>query len=298
MTVKLGITLPQFSNDTERWKAAALEAEERGLDSIWMFDHLWPLSGGKDRPVLESWTALAWLAGKTERITIGTLVTRSSLREPALLAKMAATVASIAPGRLIIGIGSGDKLSKEENLAFGITYHAGEDRIDQLRSTVEAVHRYLHQDAVTQHDDFVDLQELPSSPRPSPPPPLWVGGRSDAALEGAASLGDGWNGWNLSPAEFSAAATKVQAMAGERALDLSWGGTMSLTPSDGQTAGLSSGSKTPSVGGDPAAVTAGLKAYVDAGASHLVVTPVGAWDDQVVGLLAEQVRPGLLKDVG
>lgn len=273
MTVKLGLTLPQFSNDTQRWQDAALRAEAGGLDSVWMFDHLWPLSGGKDRPVLEAWTALAWLAARTERITIGTLVTRSSLRHPALLAKMAATVGSIAPGRLIVGIGSGDKLSKDENVAFGIPYQAGEDRIDQLRSTVEVVHRYLHEDAVTQHDDFAGLAGLPPSPRPSPIPPLWVGGRSDEALEVAASLAGGWNGWNLSVADFSTAAGKVGALAGERPFELSWGGSMRIE--------------------DSSKVVSTLKAYAGAGAGHLIVTPTGPWGEGVVDRLADEVRPGI-----
>ena len=102
----------------------AHRAREAGLDSVFVFDHLWPLTGGKERPIFESWTTLAHIAAVTDTMDIGTLVTRSSLRHPAVLAKMAATVASIAPGRLIVAIGSGDEMSRPENEAYGIPYFA------------------------------------------------------------------------------------------------------------------------------------------------------------------------------
>src|ERR671915_1147412 len=119
-TPLLGATLPQFTDDGHAFVEAAQRAESLGLDSVWLFDHMWPLTGGKTRPVIESWTALAHLAAATSRITVGTLVTRSTLRHPLLLAKMAATVGAIAPGRVIVGIGSGDEQSRNENEAFGL----------------------------------------------------------------------------------------------------------------------------------------------------------------------------------
>ena len=95
--LKLGVTLPQFTAEPAQVVDAALRAESLGLDSSWVFDHLWPLSGGKERPALEAWTTLAYLAAATSRIDLGTLVTRSTLRQPAVLAKMAATVAEKLP---------------------------------------------------------------------------------------------------------------------------------------------------------------------------------------------------------
>jgi alkanesulfonate monooxygenase SsuD/methylene tetrahydromethanopterin reductase-like flavin-dependent oxidoreductase (luciferase family) len=104
--LKLGVTLPQFTGDAELFLDGARRAEHLGLDSVWVFDHLWPL-GAKRRPILEGWTALASVASATERIGIGTMVTRSSLRNPAVLAAMAATVGALAPGRLTVGLGCG-----------------------------------------------------------------------------------------------------------------------------------------------------------------------------------------------
>ncbi|MGI8774727.1 MAG: LLM class flavin-dependent oxidoreductase [Actinomycetota bacterium] len=291
-SVKLGVTLPQFSDDPARLTDAVQAIEGMDLDSVWVFDHLWPLSGGKERPIFEAWTTLAWLASITERVSVGTLVSRSSLRHPALLAKMAATVASIAPDRVIVGIGSGDDLSRDENEAFGIQYFESDDRIDQLRSVVEAVVNHLRLDKVTLEDDFVHLNGLPTSPMPAIPPPVWVGGRSDDTLEIAATLADGWNGWGGTASRFAEDAGTVVEMAGERPLELSWGGQLVLRQTQG-AAEEALGKHDPDqhVTGDPESVGARLNGYIDAGATHLILTPAGRWDLDTVELLAAEVRP-------
>lgn len=292
--LKLGITLPQFSGDVAQLLDAALEAEALGLDSLWAFDHLWPLSGGKERPILEGWTTLAWLASKTERIGIGTLVTRSSLRHPAVLAKMAATVACVAPGRLTVAVGSGDRLSREENEAFGLEYHEGEERADQLRSTVEVLHRSFSAPAVDQDDDFVTLRNLPLSPRPPQAPPIWVAGRSTRVIEIAGDLADGWNAWQGSPARYARDLKRVRERAGDRPLEPSWGGILMLGRDDAEASERMAG-RDPAgflVGG-PETVAAKLQPYVDAGARHLTLTLGGPWSVDGLRLFARDVRAAL-----
>lgn len=202
--VQLGVTLPQFTDDATRFVDGAHRAERAGLDSVWVFDHLWPLSGKKERPVLEAWTSLAWIAAETEKVDIGTLVTRSSLRNPAVLAHMARTVGRIAPGRLIIGIGSGDQLSRAENEAFGIPYWAGGDRVAQFEETVTKLR--------------ADLEGTGTR--------IWVAGRSDDALELAARCGDAWNGWGGDADAYARDAASVAEYAGGRAVELTWGGVL------------------------------------------------------------------------
>lgn len=292
MRPRLGITLPQFSDEPERLQAAVEAVEASDLDSMWLFDHLWPLSGGKQRPIFEAWTTLAWLAAISRTKTIGTLVTRSSLRHPAVLAKMAATVANIVPGRLVIAIGSGDGLSRKENEAFGIDYFDGEDRIDQLRSTVEAVVRFLTQDVVTQHDDFVNLSELPMSPRPSRPVPVWVGGRADDALELAGTLADGYNAWGGDPDRFAQDANTVLSYTEGRPFEITWGGAVLVAPTDDEARERAEG-KGEVIAGSPATVTERLAGFVEAGATRLIVTPAGRWETGVVRILSEEVLPGL-----
>jgi alkanesulfonate monooxygenase SsuD/methylene tetrahydromethanopterin reductase-like flavin-dependent oxidoreductase (luciferase family) len=287
----VGVSLPQFTADPEVMLEGVRRAEAVGLDSVWLFDHLWPL-GRKDRPIIECWSSLAWLAATTERIGIGTLVTRSSLRHPAVLAKMAATVGEIAPGRVTVGIGSGDAASRAENDSFGLPYYRGDIRIDQLVSTVKVLRRYLHDPLVSHRDDFVAIDDLPTSPRPEPPPRIWVGGRSEQVLEVAGKDADGWNGWGGTPETFAADAQLVLDYAGGRPIELSWGGQVILGRSDAD-ARTKLGDRNPKffVVGAPDTVATHLQGFVDAGARHLVIGFPEAGTPGVYESFAEQVVP-------
>ena len=270
--VRLGVTLPQFTSDEGVLTGAAQRAEAAGLDSIWVFDHLWPLSGGKERPVFEAWTTLAYLAARTERIAIGTLVTRSALRNPALLAHMATTVAALAPGRLVVAVGSGDARSRAENIAFGYPYERAAGRRAQLAATVKA------------------LRDLPRT-NGDPAPEVWVGGRSPAARALAGRLADGWNGWGGSPAELAADAAAVRAAAGTRQVELSWGGIVVLGRDESESRELPGprGGDDHITGG-PERVAQMLAARAEAGATHLIVTFPDAGTRPVYELLAHEVR--------
>jgi alkanesulfonate monooxygenase SsuD/methylene tetrahydromethanopterin reductase-like flavin-dependent oxidoreductase (luciferase family) len=254
-----------------------------------VFDHLWPL-GAPRRPILEGWTALAWAAAATTRPTVGTLVTRSSLRHPAVLAKMAATVSEIAPGRLCVAIGSGDHMSSAENLAFGIPYWSGADRMDQLASVVEVLHRFRSPDPVTVDDDFTQISDLPPHPGPRDYS-IWVAGRSVAALDVAGRLADGWNAWAASPEEFAQAAEAVAEVAGGRPLEPTWGAQV-VVAEDDEAAHERLGDRNPAhyVTGGPDTVAAYLRRLVDAGARHLVIASPFASDPRSYELLAGPVR--------
>jgi alkanesulfonate monooxygenase SsuD/methylene tetrahydromethanopterin reductase-like flavin-dependent oxidoreductase (luciferase family) len=290
----VGATLPQFTEDPGPFVEGAQRAEEAGLDSIWVFDHIWPLTGGRRRSILEAWTALAYVAAETKRIRIGSLVTRSSLRHPALLAKMIATVAEIAPGRLTVAIGSGDEANRAENESYGIPYFSGDARVPQLRSTVEVVTRYLRQSSVEVRDRFVQIDALPPSPRPPERPTVWVGGRGDDVLEVAAEQADGWNGWGGTPQRFRQDASNLVELAGGRAIEISWAGQVVLGR-DRDDAAERLGDRDPRrflVGG-PDEVAAALSSFVEAGARHLICTFPRPSLPGTYESLASEVRPAL-----
>lgn len=261
----LGVTLPQFGSDAPRVMAAARRAEALGLDSVWLFDHMWPLSGGRLRPILEAWTTLAGVAAATSAVTVGTLVTRATVRNPAVLGRMAATVSAIAPGRLVVGIGTGDELSRAENEAFGLPYAAGRDRISHLEAAVAA---------------------LGSA---APEVPVWVGGRSERVVRVAARIADGYNAWGV---DAPGLARRVELLrSAGRGVVATWGGRAVLAATDAEAAARARGGE--DVVGAPAAVAAHLADIAAAGASHLVVAFAGA--DAAAGfeLLAAEVRPRL-----
>jgi alkanesulfonate monooxygenase SsuD/methylene tetrahydromethanopterin reductase-like flavin-dependent oxidoreductase (luciferase family) len=291
--IKLGVTLPQFTDDPARLVEGAQAAEDLGLDSIWLFDHLWPLSGGKTRPIFEGWTALPYIAARTDRIKVGTLVTRSALRHPVLLAKMAATVESIAPGRLVLAVGSGDELSRAENEAFGIPYHGGADRVPEMISALQVVRGCFDRSRVSHSSSYHEVRDLPPSPSPSPSPPLWVGGRSPEVLAAAGDLCDGWNSWGSSPRRFAREAGKVRAAAGGRTVELSWGGQVILAETDSAAEDLLGERPRRSfVLGGPETVAARFSALAFAGAEHLIAAFPFAGPESY-GLLAGPVRKQL-----
>jgi alkanesulfonate monooxygenase SsuD/methylene tetrahydromethanopterin reductase-like flavin-dependent oxidoreductase (luciferase family) len=289
MTVELGVTLPQFTDDPRAFEDGIRRAEGLGLDSLWVFDHLWPL-GNKGRPILEGWTSLAWLAAASSSATVGTLVTRSSLRHPAVLARMAATASEIAPGRVCVAIGSGDDASSGENLAYGIPYWSGADRMDQLASVVDVLHRARDAGPVTVDDDFAAISSLPPGPGPRDYS-IWVAGRSVAALDVAGRLADGWNAWAASPEEFAQAAVALRETAGDRPLRLTWGAQVVVAETD-DAAHARLGPRNPAhyVTGSPGTVGAYLRLVVDAGADHLILASPFASDPVSYELIAGPVR--------
>ncbi|MGH9040894.1 MAG: LLM class flavin-dependent oxidoreductase, partial [Acidimicrobiia bacterium] len=124
MTLRLGISLPSFRSEPDPVLAVAAAAEAAGLDGIFAYDHLFRFRGeaadAEPRPALELTTTMAAVAAETERITVGSLVARATLRPTASLVAALDTLARIAPGRLVAGLGSGDEQSDPENEAFGV----------------------------------------------------------------------------------------------------------------------------------------------------------------------------------
>jgi alkanesulfonate monooxygenase SsuD/methylene tetrahydromethanopterin reductase-like flavin-dependent oxidoreductase (luciferase family) len=290
---RLGVTLPQFTGDPARMLEGALRAEALGLDSVWLFDHLWPL-GAKYRPILEAWTSLAAVAAATERIGIGTLVTRSSLRHPAVLAKMAATVGAVAPGRLTVALGSGDELSRAENQAYGLPYFSAERRTAQLESALRVVADYLNGVPVARTDDFVAIDGLPPSPRSTRPPKLWIGGWADEVLALAGTHASGWNGWGGSPQRYEHALRTVRASPKSATVEASWGSQALLRTTDASArrAARARGSGRFLAGG-PATMASRLADMASAGAQHLILAFPDAGDRGPYELFVREVAPRL-----
>ncbi len=317
--------MPQFTGDRNEILEGARRADAAGLDSIWLFDHLWPLppqrkeggapvgasaqgekGGGrrtKEVPVLEAWTTLAYLAAATRRITIGTLVTRSSLRHPTVLAKMAATASAIAPGRIILGIGSGDLKSRAENEAYGLPYWSGAARREQLVSTVGTLRDLLGASTtsagtVTRDDGFVRIEDLPPSPRVSEAPRLWVGGNSGWVADFAGRAADGWNTWGVPVEAFAESAVRATAAGAGRPIELSWGGGVVLGTSE-RDAHRRLGRRHPSglLVGAPERIADSLRALAGAGANHLIASLPSPIDPECIELLGAEVKP-LLDSAG
>ncbi|MEO7804562.1 MAG: LLM class flavin-dependent oxidoreductase [Actinomycetota bacterium] len=165
--------LPQHEVSGDLMLDAARLAEDAGLDSVWLIDHLIgrpKVVGGPARPILECWTALSAVGAATSRVSVGTLVLRVGLRRPRVLASMAATLANICSNRLIIGLGIGDETNAYEHSALGLGFKTRSDRLVDLDQTIESLTTV------------------------APQVPLWIGGGSEALMRRAATVA-GWNWW-------------------------------------------------------------------------------------------------------
>ena len=197
-TAKYGCQLPQDSSNIKRVFEVAVLCEKLGYDSVWVYDHLAPF-WLPSKSCLESWSLLSAVAAETSTVKIGTLVTNVNLRNPALLAKMASTVDTISGGRLILGLGIGDKMSIQELHSYGYKFPTLNERVTLLREHIQLLRSLWSGTQVTFKGKLVNVTNAICLPKPKqdPGPPIWVGGRHRAILDVVAELADGWNYWGL-----------------------------------------------------------------------------------------------------
>ena len=168
-------------------------ADSLGFDHAWLVDHLMPTEPPYDRPIFEAWSALAGLAAVTERIRIGVLVTSNTFRNPAVLAKAAATVDHISRGRLIFGIGTG--WHEEEHRRFGIPMPPAADRVRHLNEALDVIESVWSGDASSHRGPAYRLEGALGLPRPmqSPRIPILIAAHRPRMLALAARRADVWD---------------------------------------------------------------------------------------------------------
>jgi alkanesulfonate monooxygenase SsuD/methylene tetrahydromethanopterin reductase-like flavin-dependent oxidoreductase (luciferase family) len=170
------------------------------IEHAWLFDHLMPIGGDPDGPVLEGWTLLSALAAQTGRLRLGLLVTSNRFRPPAMLAKIAATADIVSGGRLEFGIGAGSRpdipWARREYDAYGLPYHDSAHAVGSLAEACTVIRRLWAEDKPFDfHGRYLDLTGAFCNPKPiqRPGPPVVIGGRSAATLRVAAEHADVWN---------------------------------------------------------------------------------------------------------
>jgi probable F420-dependent oxidoreductase len=209
--MKLGICLPHYGRPIEPDRLARLagRAEELGLDSVWVTDHVIVPSDAaliyRDH-MLDPLAVLPWLAGVTERIALGTSVVVLPYRSPLPLAKLLASVDVLSGGRLVFGAAVG--WLEGEFAALGVPLRERASRTDEALELIRAVWTQEHPEIETAHHRLRDVKASPM-PLTKPRPPILIGGNSDAAFRRVARLGDGWHASSVSPSVFRAGAIAV-----------------------------------------------------------------------------------------
>jgi alkanesulfonate monooxygenase SsuD/methylene tetrahydromethanopterin reductase-like flavin-dependent oxidoreductase (luciferase family) len=170
------------------------------IEHAWLFDHLMPIGGDLAGPALEGWTLLSALAGQTERLRLGLLVTSNRFRPPAVLAKIATTVDIVSGGRLDFGIGVGSRpshpLARREYAAHGLPFLDTADAVGSLAEACTVIRRLWTSAQPFDFDGtYQHLTGAFGNPKPvqRPHPPILIGGRSAATLRVVAEHADLWN---------------------------------------------------------------------------------------------------------
>jgi probable F420-dependent oxidoreductase len=210
--VKLGICIPHYGRPIEvgRLFGVVRRAEERGLDSIWVTDHvIVPLDANViyREHMLDPLAVLPWLAGVTERIALGTSVVILPYRSPIPVAKLLASVDVLSGGRLIVGAAIG--WLEGEFDALGVPFKERASRSDEALELFRTLWTQERPAIETRRHRVHDVQVSPM-PLQKPRPPLYIGGSSEGAFRRVARLGDGWHATASTPDAFRQGADAVR----------------------------------------------------------------------------------------
>jgi F420-dependent oxidoreductase-like protein len=185
---RMGLQIPNFTypgvTDAELFDAVvriAVEAEEAGFDSLFVMDHFYqlPMLGPPENAMLEAYTLLGALAARTSRVRLGTLVTGNTYRNPALLAKIVATLDVISGGRALCGVGAG--WFEQEHRAYGFEYPRLGERLDRLEEALSILRPMLRGERPSLDGRFYRAAEALNEPAPLAEggPPILIGGNGE-----------------------------------------------------------------------------------------------------------------------
>jgi probable F420-dependent oxidoreductase len=202
--MKLGICVPHYGRpiEVDRMLAVVRHAEETGLDSVWVTDHV-IVPRDVDiiyrEHMLDPLAVLPWLAGVTKRILLGTSVVILPYRSPIPMTKLLASVDVLSGGRLIVGAAIG--WMEGEFAALGVPF---KERVSRSEEALQLMRALWTQERPEIETARHHLSGLHASPMPlqKPRPPIWIGGGSEGAFRRVARLGDGWHATASTPDAF------------------------------------------------------------------------------------------------
>lgn len=300
MTLRFGLNLPagpimgsvsKFMDDLD----LTLPQLEGHFESLWMTDHfIWD-----DEPCYEAWTVMSYIAARWPQFLIGPMVLGQSYRNPALLAKMGATLQSISDGRFIMGIGAGWK--EDEYRAYNWPYPRAGIRIEQLQDTLEIMTRMWREPGpVTWQGRHYQVSDAWCEPRPNPVPPIIVGGGGRKTMRLAAQYADGWNHSDSAIGTFSERLAILQQHCEElgrdpASIEISWFGRLSVGATEQAAIVRSEGrwTRDKAFVGTPSQVVELMQAFVEAGVSTFMLDILDLAEEEVLGAVLEEILPAL-----
>ena len=262
-----------------------------GYDSLWMGDHVsFPI------PMMDPLLMIAQAAVVSRRLTFGTGVYLLPLRHPAPVAKQVSTLDHLTEGRFIFGVGVGGEFPKEYELC-GVPIN---ERGARLSEGMKVLRKLWSGEPVSHESRFYNFDGIPMQPPGRQPggPPIWVGGRSDAALRRAGRLSDGYVSYVITPDMFESALEKIEVAAQEAERNIDAFGTghlLFMRIDDTYEKALDVATETLSVRyamdfrkaaqryaalGTPAQVAEKIREFHAAGVRHIMLDLLGPYEER------------------
>jgi alkanesulfonate monooxygenase SsuD/methylene tetrahydromethanopterin reductase-like flavin-dependent oxidoreductase (luciferase family) len=303
-----GVQLQAQRTSWAEYAAAVQAVEQLGYGSVWTFDHLLPFSGADDSPCFETLTTLSAMALLTGWVRIGALVNGVLYRDPATLAKAAAQVDEMSGGRLDFSLGAA--WAQREFQAYGLGFPSLSERYARLDEALEIVKLLWSQPRSTFHGRYYHIEDAPGEPKPVqvPRPPITIGGAGMGSVRVAAKHADRFNMVG-SPEKCADRKEKLHQACAEigrdpAEIELSAHPTVVVAWSQSEAEALAAhiaarnsvdlaAHRSTWVIGDPAAVTDGLRRYLDVGITHFVFAVGHPFDAAALRLLQDEVLVGL-----
>ncbi len=200
--MRVGLQVPNFTYPGgsahlgDQFGSIAQQAERAGFYSLWVMDHFFQIGmiGPAENDMLEGWSALAFAAGRTNHIRLGTLVTGITYRHPGILVKTATTLDVLSQGRAYFGVGAA--WNEEEHAGLGVPFPPLGERFERLEETLRIAHQMWSGDEKPfegKHYQLARPLNVPNSVQRSHPPIMIGGGGEQKTLRLVAQYGDACN---------------------------------------------------------------------------------------------------------
>ena len=298
MSISFGLGMPSRPSveQMQRWMAtldASIPLLARDFESLWISDHFF----WGDTPTMEAWTTLSFMAARWPNFKVGTMVLDQGYRNPALLAKMAATLQVLTEGRLILGIGAGWK--EDEYHAYNFSFPPAPVRLSQLEDTLEIMRRMWTQSGpVTFEGAHYRVQDAYLEPKPQPVPPILIGGSGKRLLSIAARYADMWNITEIPLEQYADRVRALHAACEQIGRDPAsirptwWGRVIvAKTEAEALRQGAGKWTRENALVGTPDQVAEQMQALVATGASYFMTIIPELPNPDVIAMLLEDVLP-------
>jgi alkanesulfonate monooxygenase SsuD/methylene tetrahydromethanopterin reductase-like flavin-dependent oxidoreductase (luciferase family) len=300
--VRFGFVMPADQLDKARRTMfvhdldCALSLISGHFDSAWIIDHL----QFGDQDVLEGFTTLSYMAARHPQLKFGHTVLCQSFRNPALLAKMGATLQFLSGGRFILGIGAG--WHEEEYRAYGYDFPPAAVRVEQLEETLTIVRALWTEESATFHGKHHRVNEARCEPKPDPLPPIMVGAFKPQMLRLTARHADWWNVSSTGVEPYRRMAAELERACAEIGRDpasvrRTWAGGCACAPTQAEAERLAgdriSADSDEDFGfvGTPQQVVEQMRPFVELGVDCFMLDCAGFPELTTLELLVNEVLP-------